>query len=163
MLTSGIKITVPEIFAASSVAMSRSTAMIDAYSVPCAPETMVRTGPGFAPRKITTGICVAASTPAGTSMKPMDFWPGMATAVPTVKLFCCARVEAAKNIVEGMITIARNEIFVRRDICLAPVNCGQANLAGLAGQAIFFGAMMPGGTRVAILIESAAYINDVHS
>ena len=65
---SGIRITVPESFVASSVAMRRSTAMMEAYSVPCAPETMARTGPDFVPRKITTGMRVAASTPAGTSM-----------------------------------------------------------------------------------------------
>jgi len=88
MFTSGIRITVPEIFVASKVEMSRSTAMMEAYSVPCEPETMASVGPGFAPRKITTGIRVAASMPAGTSMKPVVFCPGTAVAVPTVKLFC---------------------------------------------------------------------------
>src|SRR4029077_13168443 len=61
---------------------------IDAYSVPCAPETNANTGPGLAPRTTTTGIDVAASTPAGTSRVPVAFWPGPAVAVPTVKLFC---------------------------------------------------------------------------
>ena len=47
-------------------AMSFSRAMMDAYSVPCAPETRASTGPGFAPLTTTTGMSVAASTPAGT-------------------------------------------------------------------------------------------------
>jgi hypothetical protein len=40
------------------------------------------------PRITTTGIEVAASTPAGTSMKPVAFSPGAADAVPTLKLAC---------------------------------------------------------------------------
>src|SRR5262249_43256031 len=62
--------------------------MMEAYSVPCAPETSARTGPGFAPRTTATGIEVAASTPAGTSRKPVAFCPGAAVALPTVKLAC---------------------------------------------------------------------------
>src|SRR5581483_2944330 len=89
-LTSGSRITVPETSAGSSVAISFSTAMIDAYSVPCEPETSASTGPGFAPLTTTTGMLAAASTPAGTSRKPVAFWPGAADAVPTVKVFGCA-------------------------------------------------------------------------
>jgi hypothetical protein len=38
-----------------------------------------------------TGIDVAPSAPAGTSRKPVAFWPGAAVAVPTVKLLCPSR------------------------------------------------------------------------
>jgi hypothetical protein len=69
--TSGTRITVPEISAAFSRSISRSTAMIEAYSVPCDPATMASAGPGLAPCTTTTGMLVAASTPAGTSMNPV--------------------------------------------------------------------------------------------
>src|SRR5579863_1097346 len=62
--------------------------MIDAYSVPCKPDTSARTAPGLEPRITATGIEVAASTPPGTSMKPVAFSPGAADAVPTLKLAC---------------------------------------------------------------------------
>src|SRR3981189_1224100 len=42
----------------------------------------------------TTGICVAASEPAGTSMVPVAFRPRSAVAVPTVKEDCCAAAES---------------------------------------------------------------------
>ena len=66
--TSGMRITVPETCAGSSAPMSRSTAMIEAYSVPWAPDTIASTGPGRAPFTTTTGMLVAGSAPAGTSM-----------------------------------------------------------------------------------------------
>ena len=47
MLTSGTMITVPEICAGSSSSISRSSAMMEAYSVPCAPATSASTGPGL--------------------------------------------------------------------------------------------------------------------
>src|SRR5258708_11994893 len=40
------------------------------------------------PRMTTTGICVAASEPAGTSSVPVAFWPDSAVAVPTVSDDC---------------------------------------------------------------------------
>src|SRR4051812_49437907 len=70
--------------------------MMDAYSVPCAPETNASTGPGLFPRTMTTGIDVAASTPAGISRVPVVFCPGAAVAVPTVKLFCASTVAQQK-------------------------------------------------------------------
>ena len=83
-LTSGTRITVPDTTAGSICWMSRSTAMIEAYSVPCAPETIARTGPGLAPCTTETGILSAASVPAGTSIAPNAFCPRAAVAVPTV-------------------------------------------------------------------------------
>jgi len=100
MLTRGRSTTVPDICAGSSVAMRSSRAMMEAYSVPCAPETRARSAPGFAPRTITTGICVPASTPAGTSMKPVAFWPRSAVAVPTVNVDCCALAESGSKLKE---------------------------------------------------------------
>src|SRR5229473_3881482 len=90
MLTRGRRTTVPDICAGSRLAMRSSSAMMEAYSVPCAPETRASSAPGFAPRTMTTGICVPVSVPAGTSMKPVAFWPRSAVAVPTVKVDCCA-------------------------------------------------------------------------
>src|SRR6476659_5260913 len=46
-LTSGTRITVPERTARSIAETSFETATTDAYSVPCAPDTNARTGPGF--------------------------------------------------------------------------------------------------------------------
>src|SRR6185369_10150236 len=60
--------------------------MIDAYSVPCAPETMASTGPGRAPCTTATGIDSAASLPAGTSIAPKAVCPRLAFAVPTVNV-----------------------------------------------------------------------------
>ena len=79
-------IIVPEISAGFSRPMSFSSAMIEVYSVPCAPATSASTGPGFAPFTTATGMLRAASTPAGTSMEPVAFCPRVAVAVPTVKL-----------------------------------------------------------------------------
>src|SRR5580765_1236272 len=90
MLSSGTIMTVPETCAGSSIWITFSSAIMEAYSVPCAPETSASTGPGLAPRTTTTGMEVAASTPAGTSRMPVAFWPGAAVAVPTVKLFCAS-------------------------------------------------------------------------
>src|SRR6476661_8956964 len=82
-LTSGTRITVPERMAGSIAETSLETATTDAYSVPCAPDTSARTGPGFVPRITATSIRVAASTPAGTSMAPYTRLPATAVAVPT--------------------------------------------------------------------------------
>src|SRR6476646_4114673 len=79
--------------------------MIDAYSVPCAPETNASTGPGLAPRTTTTGIDVAASTPAGTSRVPVAFCPAEAVAVPTVKLFCAGMLAEQNAITDNRRTI----------------------------------------------------------
>jgi hypothetical protein len=84
-LINGTRITVPLTVFGSSCWISRSTAMIEAYSVPCAPDTMARTGPGRAPLTTATGMVSAASLPAGTSMAPRPTWPLGATAVPTRK------------------------------------------------------------------------------
>src|SRR5260370_42680474 len=40
-------------------------------------------GAGLMPGRTTTGICVAASEPAGTSSVPVAFCPDSAVAVPT--------------------------------------------------------------------------------
>src|SRR6185436_18655415 len=82
-LTSGTRMTVPRTACGSSSWISRSTATIEAYSVPCAPETTASTGPGFAPLTTATGIARAASAPAGTSIAPRPTVPRAAAAVPT--------------------------------------------------------------------------------
>src|ERR1043166_7106311 len=84
IFTSGSMITVPEICAGSKLPIKPSRAMMEAYSVPCAPETNASVGPGLFPRMTATGIWVAASDPAGTSMVPVTFCPASAVAVPTV-------------------------------------------------------------------------------
>src|SRR5437773_3964198 len=82
-LTSGTRISVPESCAGSTASMSFSTAMIDAYSVPCAPDTIASAGPGLAPLITTTPMSVAGSDPAGTFSTPYAFCPRAAEAVPT--------------------------------------------------------------------------------
>src|ERR1700687_282488 len=72
ILMSGTRMTVPVTCAGSRAAMSLSMAMMDTYSVPWAPETRARTFPGLAPFTTTTRVLV-------------DFSPGAAEAVPTVK------------------------------------------------------------------------------
>ena len=47
--TSGTRISVPDTSAGLTSSMSISTATIDAYSEPCAPDTTASTGPGRAP------------------------------------------------------------------------------------------------------------------
>src|SRR5438874_693127 len=81
--TSGTMMTVPASCDGSRSAITRSSAMIDAYSVPCAPETSARTGPGRAPCATTTGMLSAASDPAGISIVPETFSARPARAVPT--------------------------------------------------------------------------------
>ena len=71
---------VPDNAAGSSRSITRSNAMIDEYSVPCAPATSASTGPGCTPYATTTGMLSAASDPAGTSIVPAAFCPGMALA-----------------------------------------------------------------------------------
>jgi len=72
-LTSGTSTSVPDRFAGSTAEISFSTAMIDAYSVPCDPATMASAGPGRAPLITTTAMSVAGSDPAGTWMAPNAF------------------------------------------------------------------------------------------
>src|SRR5439155_26204101 len=83
-LTSGTRISVPESCDGSTASMSSSTARIEAYSVPCAPDTTASTGPGRAPLITATPMSVAASDPAGTLRTPRAFWPRDAVAVPDV-------------------------------------------------------------------------------
>src|ERR1043166_1176650 len=93
MLMRGTMMTVPEISAGFSMPINFSSAMIDVYSVPCAPATSASTGPFRAPWITATGMLKAASLPAGTSIVPVAFWPGATVAVPTEKLaFCPAAV-----------------------------------------------------------------------
>src|SRR5580765_8092356 len=77
--------------------MSFSNAMMEADSVPWAPETSAKTGPRFWPLMTMTGILEAASTPAGTCKYPVDFWPGGAVAVPTEKGRACAWTNSGNN------------------------------------------------------------------
>src|SRR5580704_18139781 len=95
MLTRGSNTTVPESSAGSSAGISFSSAMMDAYSVPWAPETSANTGPDFAPFTTTTGMSETASTPAGTWRKPVAVWPGAAVAVPTVNDARCPNAVVA--------------------------------------------------------------------
>src|SRR5260370_9975429 len=88
MLMSGTRMTVPVTCAGSRAAINFSMAMIDTYAVPCATEESAKTLPGLTPFTTTTGMLVAASTPAATSRVPEDFSPGAAEAVPTVNLDC---------------------------------------------------------------------------
>src|SRR5215472_12134228 len=76
-----------------------------------------------------TGMEVAASDPAGTSSTPVDFCPGGAVAVPTVKLFCAGSVAqnntlrrkrpsalvgfiAVSSIRQGAATVRQNRVLV---------------------------------------------------
>ena len=87
---SGTMTSVPDSADASTAAGSFSSAMIEAYSVPCAPASSASTGPGLAPLTTITGIDSAASLPAATSMAPTAICPGAAVAVPTVNGACAA-------------------------------------------------------------------------
>ena len=64
--------------------MSFCIAMIEVYSVPCAPETKATTGPARTPRITATGIESAESGPAATLIAPYAVVPGVAVAEPTV-------------------------------------------------------------------------------
>src|SRR5207302_8159512 len=94
ILMSWTRMTMPVTCAGSRASISFSMAMMETYSVPWAPETSARTLPGLAPLTTTTGMLVAASTPAGTSRVPVDFSPGAAEAVPTPKAWASAMVHA---------------------------------------------------------------------
>ena len=85
---------VPDSADASTTVGSFSSAMIEAYSVPCAPASRASTGPGLAPLTTITGIDSAASLPAATSMAPTAICPGAAVAVPTVNGACAAATVA---------------------------------------------------------------------
>src|SRR5712692_6451396 len=126
MLMSGTRMTVPLTCAGSRAAISFSMAMMETYSVPWAPETSARTLPGLAPFTTTTGMLVAASTPAGTSRMPEDFSPGAAEAVPTVNLDCAeterqqsvarnaaARIERWRRIIH--LPLSLEELVAGRD------------------------------------------------
>src|SRR5260370_917894 len=63
ILTRGRMTTVPDIWLGSRLVMRSWSAMMEAYSVPWAPETRARSAPGVAPGTITTGICVPAAHP----------------------------------------------------------------------------------------------------
>src|SRR6266851_8161529 len=127
MLMSGTRMTVPVTCAGSRAAMSFSIAMMETYSVPCAPETSARTLPGLTPFTTTTGMLVAASTPAGTSRVPVDFSPGAAEAVPTVNLDCAetrlqqddarnaaARMQRRRRIIHLLLSL-RELVAAQRD------------------------------------------------
>src|SRR5215831_20506787 len=59
---------------------------------------------------MATGMLNAASTPAGTSIVPVAFWPRAAVAVPTVNVFrSCAGVETT-------IKQSRAAMMIRRGI-----------------------------------------------
>src|SRR5262249_51763688 len=99
VLISGTRMTVPEISAGSRRPINSSIAMMDAYSVPCAPATSARTSPGFAPWTTTTGMSSAASEPAGTASTPVAFWPGLAEAVPTANDAGSAAAAAGRPVI----------------------------------------------------------------
>src|SRR6185295_11688160 len=104
--TSGTRMTVPASEPGSIAPISRSTAMIEAYSVPWAPDTIARTGPGRAPCATTTGMLVAASTPAGTSRYPVAACPRSARAVPTAKLWAPAAGASARKAAASRLFLA---------------------------------------------------------
>src|SRR5258708_22078114 len=128
MLMIGTRMTVPVTCAGSRAAMSFSMAMIDTYSVPCAPETRARTLPGLAPFTTTTGMLVAASTPAGTSRVPEDFSPSAAEAVPTVNLDCA---ETEKQQSDARNAGAKTERW--RRIIHLPLSSQELVVAGRGG------------------------------
>src|SRR5690242_14270038 len=82
--TRGTMMRAPESSVGSADWANFCKAMIDAYSVPCDPETKARVGPGLAPFTTITAMLVAGSTPAGTGMNPVAFCPACVAAVPTV-------------------------------------------------------------------------------
>src|SRR6266508_1175768 len=85
-LINGTRIRVPDSCAGSTASINRSTATIDAYSVPWAPDAIASTGPGFAPCSTATAMSYPASEPAGTFSTPRASWPRAAIAVPTVNV-----------------------------------------------------------------------------
>jgi hypothetical protein len=68
-----------------------------------------------------TGIEVAASEPAGTSIKPVALCPAAAEAVPTVKAGCWAR-----DRVERIMT-AQSKVATRRFVMAGKVYADAAN------------------------------------
>src|SRR3954469_9207768 len=86
--TSGTRINVPDRSAGLTASISCCTATMEAYSVPCAPDTIASTGPDFAPCTMATGMSYPASEPAGTFSTPYAFCPRCAVAVPTVNDAC---------------------------------------------------------------------------
>ena len=119
--SSGTTISVPASCAASTAAGSCSSAMIDAYSVPCAPAMSASTGPGRAPFTTTTGIERAASTPAGTSMVPAAVCPGAALAVPTANDVCASAFPTVDSaVVKSIQTNRRLEVMVPPGVVRLP-------------------------------------------
>ncbi len=94
-------ITVPDSCFASMPVISFSSAMIEAYSVPCAPARSASTGPALAPCATATGIDIAASLPAGTSMAPVAVCPRAAFAVPTVNTARSPGFDCAQTVIAG--------------------------------------------------------------
>src|SRR6266478_9296700 len=130
MLMSGTRMTMPVTCAGSRPTMSFSMAMMETYSVPWAPETSARTLPGLAPLTMTTGMLVAASTPAGTSRVPEDFSPGGAEAVPTVNLDC-----AEMGMQQNEMRNTAPRIESRRRIIHRPLSSQSPEWAQLGGLA----------------------------
>ena len=128
-LSSGTTITVPDSVDASTVAGSFSSAMIDAYSVPCAPASSASTGPGLAPLTTITGIDSAASLPAGTSMAPAAVWPGAALAVPTTNGAC----SAAHRLVEAAI-VNRTHPNTRIGVMAPPIGSDGGDVGHCQGR-----------------------------
>src|SRR6059036_2846825 len=61
------------------------------------PAISASVGPDCTTRRIVMGIRVAASTPAGTSMKPDADWPGRAVTEPIVSgPVCCGEPEGRR-------------------------------------------------------------------
>ena len=100
-------------------------AMMDAYSVPCAPETNASVGPGFEPLMTMTARLAAASTPAGTARAPVAFSPGRAVAVPTVTSAANAAPQNA-NAINARMSYSLWVQYVGRsvsNICGASIGC----------------------------------------
>src|SRR6185295_2645907 len=134
--TSGTRMTVPASVAGSIAPMSRSTAMIEAYSVPWAPDTIASTGPGRAPCATATGMLVAASTPAGTSRYPVAVCPRSARAVPTAKPWAPAPGASAKNATATSRLFMANPLLPPRDAPRASPRPHDAVHHGVVGRAV---------------------------
>ncbi len=117
-LTSGRMITVPESCFASISAISFSSAMIDAYSVPWAPASSASTGPALAPCATAIGIDVAASLPAGTSIAPVAVMPRDAFTLPTVNT---ARSPARLCPHTGETTLSNRQAVSKAHFMTAPL------------------------------------------
>ena len=82
--------TVPEILGLSSC-ISFSSAMMDAYSVPCAASHQGESRPGLrAANDRNRDIRAHVAPRRNTSTNPVTVYPVTAVAVPTVSVGCCA-------------------------------------------------------------------------